>query len=186
MMVMVLCEFSGVVRDAFTGRGHTAISCDLLNTERNGKHLQMDCRDERLGADFWRSFDLLIAHPPCTYLAVSGARWFASRKKEQDDALNFVRWIMNLPIPCIAIENPVSVISSRIRKPDQIVHPWWFGTPETKATCWWLKGLPLLKPTDVTDGRNPRVHYESPGPDRWKRRSRTDPNMARAMAEQWA
>jgi hypothetical protein len=131
-------------------------------------------------------WDLMIAHPPCTYLAVSGARWFASRRTEQEAALGFVRALLDAPVPRIALENPVSVISTRIRKPDQIIQPWMFGHGETKATCLWLKGLPLLRPTTVVQGRADRVHREPPGPDRWRARSRTYPGIAAAMAEQWA
>jgi hypothetical protein len=127
----------------------------------------------------------MIAHPPCQYLAVSGARWFAQRQTEQAMALQFVWALMNLPIRRIAIENPISVISSRIRKPDQIIQPWMFGHGEVKATCLWLKNLPKLVPTDIVDGRQPRVHHASPGPDRWKERSRTLPGIAAAMAAQW-
>jgi hypothetical protein len=131
-------------------------------------------------------WDLMVAHPPCRFLAVSGARWFAGRRDEQESALDFVRLLMDAPIERIAIENPVSVISSRIRKPDQIVQPWMFGHPETKTTCLWLKNLPKLEPTNIVEGRRPRVHHESPGPDRWKNRSRTLPGLAAAMAAQWA
>jgi hypothetical protein len=130
-------------------------------------------------------WDLMVAHPPCTHLAVSGARWFAEKREEQEEALEFVRLLLNAPIPRIALENPVSVISSRIRKPDQIVQPWMFGHGEVKATCLWLKGLPLLVPTDVVEGRTARVHRMPPGPDRWKERSRTLPGIAAAMADQW-
>lgn len=175
------CEFSGIVRDAFIERGHEAWSCDLLDTETPGPHYRGDVRD-MLNVASW---DLMIAHPPCTFLAVSGARWFAERRQQQEDALAFVRLLMDAPIPRIALENPVSVISSRIRKPDQIVQPWMFGHGEVKATCLWLKGLPRLEPTDVVDGRTARVHRASPGPDRWKERSRTLPGIAAAMAEQW-
>lgn len=127
----------------------------------------------------------MIAHPPCTYLAVSGARWFKDRTEEQKSALAFVALLMSAPIERIAIENPVSVISTRIRKPDQIVQPWMFGHGETKATCLWLKNLPKLVPTNVVEGRTARVHREPPGPDRWKNRSRTYEGLAKAMAEQW-
>jgi site-specific DNA-cytosine methylase len=181
--VLVACEFSGVVRDAFRDRGHDAFSCDLLPTEgrHNAFHLQRDVREFLTSVDW----DLMVAHPPCQYLAVSGARWFADRRPQQEEALDFVRLLLDAPIPRIALENPVSVISTRIRKPDQIIQPWQFGHPETKATCLWLKGLPKLVPTDIVDGREPRVHYASPGPDRWKERSRTLPGIAAAMAEQW-
>jgi hypothetical protein len=182
--VLVACEFSGIVRDAFIERGHDAVSCDLLPSERPGPHIIGDVRSQ-LGWGWDQPWDLIVAHPPCTYLAVSGARWFADRRKEQDRALQFVALLMDAPADRIAIENPVSVISSRIRKPDQIVQPWMFGHGETKATCLWLKGLPKLVPTDIVDGRQPRVHHASPGPDRWKERSRTLPGIAAAMADQW-
>jgi hypothetical protein len=178
--VLVACEFSGIVRDAFRERGHNAWSCDLLPSERDGPHIMGDVLDV-LG---W-GWEMMIAHPPCTYLAVSGARWFAERQQEQAEALAFVQALMDAPIPYIAIENPISVISSRIRKPDQIIQPWMFGHGETKATCLWLKGLPNLWPTDVVDGRAGRVHREPPGPERWKNRSRTLAGIAAGMAEQW-
>jgi hypothetical protein len=178
--VLVACEFSGIVRDAFRARGHDAWSCDLLPTERPGPHIQGDVLPH-LGD----GFDLMIAHPPCTHLAVSGARWFKDKRQEQEDALAFVLRLMRAPIPRICVENPVSVISSRIRRPEQIIQPWQFGIGEVKATCLWLKGLPLLTPTDVVAGRVARVHREPPGPDRWKNRSRTIPGLAAAMAEQW-
>lgn len=178
--MLVACEFSGRVRDAFLARGHDALSCDLLPTETPGPHYQGSVVD--LLKDPW---DLMIAHPPCTYLAISGARWFAKREAEQAQALDFVRLLMDAPIAKIAIENPVSVISSKIRKPSQIIQPWQFGHGETKKTCLWLKGLPMLTPTDVVSGREPKIHYAPPGPDRWKIRSRTYLGIARAMAEQW-
>lgn len=181
--VLVACEFSGIVRDAFAARGHEAISCDLLPTEQPGPHLQGDVLHFLSTAA--RGIDLMIAHPPCTHLAVSGARWFAEKRQEQEEALQFVQALMDAPIPRIAIENPISVISTRIRKPDQIIQPWQFGHPETKATCLWLKGLPKLEPTNVVDGREARVHRMPPGPDRWKERSRTLRGIAEAMAEQW-
>lgn len=141
MKVLVACEYSGVVRDAFRALGHDAMSCDLLPTDVEGPHYQGDVRD--ILNDGW---DLMIAHPPCTHLAVSGARWFKDKVEEQREALDFVRLLMDAPIPKICIENPVSVISSKIRKPDQIIQPWQYGHGETKATCLWLKGLPLLTP----------------------------------------
>jgi len=180
MKILVACEFSGIVREAFMARGHDAWSCDLLPTEIPGQHIQGDVL--KILSDGW---DLMIAHPPCTYLAVSGARWFAERKPEQEAALEFVRLLLDAPIPKIALENPISVISSRIRKPDQIIQPWMFGHAETKATCLWLKNLRPLKPTNLVVGRDDRVHREPPGPDRWKRRSRTYAGIALAMAEQW-
>jgi site-specific DNA-cytosine methylase len=130
-------------------------------------------------------FDLMIAHPPCTHLAVSGARWFKDKVQQQQGALDFVRLLMDAPIPRICIENPVSIISSRIRKPDQVIQPWMFGHGETKATCLWLKGLPLLTPTDVVSGREQRIWKLPPSPDRWKERSRTYAGIAQAMAQQW-
>lgn len=180
MRVLVACEFSGIVREAFSRHGHDAWSCDLLPTERPGKHIQGDVLDVLGGG-----WGLMIAHPPCTHLAVSGARWFADKRNEQEAALEFVRLLLAAPIERIALENPVSVISTRMRKPDQIIQPWMFGHGETKATCLWLKNLPLLKPTNVVDGRRGRVHHEPPGPDRWKNRSRTYQGIAEAMAEQW-
>jgi len=181
MRVLVACEFSGAVREAFRKRGHAAWSCDLLPAEDGGQHFQVDA----LKAIEYRSWDLMIAHPPCTHLAVSGARWFKDKLPEQEAALRFVRALMDAPIPRIAIENPISIISSRIRKPDQILQPWQFGHGETKATCLWLKNLPPLVPTNIVPGRENRVHRMPPGPDRWKERSRTFRGIADAMASQW-
>lgn len=183
MRVAVICEFSGIVRDAFVKHGHTAISFDLLPTESEGWHVQEDIR--RFPMAFWESFDLAICHPPCTHLAVSGARWFKDKQKEQVEALDFVRYLMALPVPRIAIENPVSIISSQIRKPDQIIQPWMFGHGETKTTCLWLKNLPQLQPTNIVDGRESRIHRMPPSPDRSKERSRTYTGIAEAMARQW-
>ena len=180
MRVLVACEFSGVVRDAFIAAGHEAWSCDLIPTERPGPHLVGDVRP--ILGDGW---DLLIAHPPCTHLAVSGARWFAGKERQQEAALAFVHTLLTAPAPRIALENPVSIISTRIRKPDQIIQPWMFGHGETKATCLWLVNLPPLVPTRIVAGRTPRVHRTPPGPDRWKERSRTLPGIAAAMAQQW-
>jgi hypothetical protein len=180
MNVLVACEFSGVVREAFREKGHNAWSCDLLPSEDGGPHIQGDV----LGV-VGLGWDLMIAHPPCTHLAVSGARWFAEKREEQIEALDFVRALLSAPIPRIALENPVSIISSRIRKPDQIIQPWQFGHGEVKATCLWLKGLPRLIPSEIVEGREPRVHRMPPGPDRWKERSRTFRGIARAMADQW-
>ena len=180
MKVLVACEFSGIVRDAFARRGHDAVSCDLLESEASGRHYQGDVLD--VLDDGW---DLMIAHPPCTHLAVSGAKWFKYKRKEQAEALDFVRELMDCDIPRIALENPVSVISSHIRKPDQIIQPWMFGHGETKATCLWLKNLPKLVPTNVVEGRTQRVFRTPPSPDRWKIRSRTLAGIAQAMAEQW-
>ena len=180
MKVLIACEYSGTVRDAFIAQGHEAISCDLLATDANGPHYQGDVRDI-LGD----GFDLMIAHPPCTHLAVSGARWFKDKQTEQAEALDFVRLLLGASIEKIALENPISIISSCIRKPDQIVQPWQFGHGETKATCLWLKNLPLLKPTNIVEGREAKVHRMSPGPDRWKLRSLTYKGIAQAMADQW-
>jgi site-specific DNA-cytosine methylase len=178
--VLVACEYSGVVRDAFLRSGHDALSCDLLPTETPGPHHQGDVRD--VLHDGW---DVMIAHPPCTHLAVSGARWFKDKLAEQAEALDFVRLLLDAPIPRIALENPISIISSRIRKPDQIIQPWQYGHGETKATCLWLKNLPKLTPTNVVEGREARVHKMPPSPDRWKERSRTYEGIAAAMAAQW-
>ncbi|WP_268623916.1 hypothetical protein [Paenibacillus alvei] len=183
MKVAVICEFSGTVRDAFSKMGHDATSFDLLVSETDGKHVVGDVMEKSL--DYWKQFDLAICHPPCTHLAVSGARWFKDKLTEQAEALDFVRWLMSLPVERIAIENPISVISSRIRKPDQIIQPWQFGHGETKATCLWLKNLPKLEPTNIVDGREARIHRMPPGENRWKERSRTYKGIAEAMATQW-
>ena len=193
MKILIACEFSGIVRDAFAARGHVAISCDLLPTERpEGTHWQGDVLDFIK----MQNFDMMIAHPPCTFLAVSGNRWMKERPErisDREKALAFVRALMDADIPRICIENPKGVISSRIRKPDQIIQPWQFGHPETKETHLWLKGLPTLEPTtDLREQMNGRaakdrgrVHHAAPGPDRWKERSRTFAGIAKAMAEQW-
>lgn len=181
MKILIGCEFSGRVRNAFRDRGHDAWSCDLLPSEDfSDFHIQGDVMDV-----LNNGWDLAVFHPPCTHFAVSGSRWFSSKINEQDDALRFVRALMDAPIPRIAIENPISVISSKIRKPDQVIQPWQFGHGETKATCLWLKGLKKLTPTNVVDGRDARVHRMAPGKNRWKDRSRTYPGIANAMAEQW-
>ena len=179
--VLVACEFSGAVRDAFASLGCDAWSCDLLPSERVGRHYQEDVRDIASSSEW----DLMIAHPPCTHLAVSGARWFKNKLCEQAEALEFVRFLFEAPIPHIALENPVSIISSRIRKPDQVIQPWQYGHGETKAICLWLKNLPSLKPGKIVSGREARVHRMPPGPDRWKERSRTFQGIADAMAAQW-
>jgi hypothetical protein len=177
---LIGCEYSGRIRDALIRRGHDAVSCDLLPSETPGPHIQGDVL-EVLG-DGW---DLAVFHPPCTHLAVSGARYFYRKQKEQAEALDFVRRLQAAPIPHIALENPISIISSRIRKPDQIIQPWMFGHGETKATCLWLKNLPKLVPTNVVEGREARVHRMPPSPDRWKERSRTYLGVAEAIADQW-
>ena len=188
MRVLIACEYSGTVRDAFIAKGHDAMSCDLLPTDKPGPHYQGDVFD--VINDGW---DLMIAHPPCTHLAVSGARWFKDKVTEQAEALDFVRKLMNADIGRICIENPVSIISSRIRKPDQTIQPWQFGHGETKRTCLWLKGLPNLTPTNVVKdemmllpkNERERLHYLPPSPDRWKLRSTTYQGIADAMAAQW-
>lgn len=180
MKVLVACEYSGVVRDAFSKLGHQVWSCDLLPTDNPGNHMQGDVIDA-----LCLGWDLMIAHPPCTHLAVSGARWFKNKKDEQKEALSFVQTLMNAPIPKICIENPVSIISTRIRKPDQIIQPWMFGHGETKTTCLWLKNLPKLKATNIVSGRSDRIHKMPPSKDRWKLRSLTYKGVAEAMASQW-
>ena len=194
--VLIACESSGVVRDAFRARGHFAMSCDLLSAERPGPHHQGDVRE--LLDQEW---DLLIAHPPCTYLSVSGMHWTTRGLRDPkltEDALGLVRLFMDAPIERIAIENPVSVISSRIRKPDQIIQPYQFGHDASKKTCLWLKNLPLLKPTRLVEPRiidgKPRWANQTdsgqnklpPSKDRWKLRSKTYEGIADAMAAQWS
>ena len=181
MRVLVACEYSGRVRDAFRRRGHDAYSCDLLECEADPRWHYQAPVEKVLG----RSWDLMIAHPPCTHLAVSGSRHFHRKQREQGEALDFVRLLMDSPIPRWCIENPVSIISSAIRPPDQIIQPWQFGHGETKATCLWLHNLPRLQSTDVVEGREPRVHMMPPGPNRWKERSRTFDGIAEAMGDQW-
>ena len=178
--VLVACEYSGSVRDAFARRGWDAWSCDLLPSEKPGNHRQCDVRE--ILDEGW---DIMVAHPPCTHLAVSGARWFAAKQREQAEALDFVRLLLSAPIPRIALENPVSIISSKIRKPDQVIQPWQHGHGETKATCLWLKNLPRLAPSNVVEGREQRIWKLPPSADRWKERSRTFPGIAEAMANQW-
>ena len=213
MKVLVACEYSGIVRDAFINKGHEAISCDLLPSESNlGKHYKGNVKD--ILDDGW---DMMIAHPPCTYLAVSGARWFyhpedkhlpyeerrphplhPNRKQLQEEALNFIKLLMKAPIEKIAIENPVGVISTKIRKPEQIIQPYMFGHSESKKTCLWLKNLQPLQPTNIVEEEERVVYasgksmprwyadaYKLPPEERWKVRSATFPGIAKAMAEQW-
>jgi len=197
MRVLVACEFSGIVKDAFAQYGHDAWSCDILPTERAGNHFQEDIRGV-IGL----SWDLMIAHPPCTYLTVSANKWmkpeyesrFPGRKKLREKAIDFFMLLMNAPIKKIAVENPIGIMSTRFRKPDQIIQPWMFGHGETKATCLWLKGLPVLVATHrkedlfaqpEPEGRVQRLHLLPPSKDRWKERSRTYQGIAEAMAEQW-
>lgn len=185
MRVLVACEYSGRVREAFRKRGHDAWSCDLLESEDGSKfHIQSDVF-EVFKEGVWK-WDLMIAHPPCTDLAVSGARHFPAKIADgrQQRAIEFVRSLMGFPGKW-ALENPISIISSHIRKPDQIIQPWQFGHGETKATCLWLSGLPKLVPTNIVEGRSDRIHKMPPGPNRWKERSRTYQGIADAMAEQW-
>ena len=182
MRVLIACEYSGRVRDAFLERGHDAMSCDLLPSEVDGPRYQGPVED--VLNDGW---DLMIAHPPCTHLAVSGARYFAEKRADgrQQAALAFVQMLMDSSIDKWCIENPVSIISSHIRKPDQIIQPWEYGHGEVKATCLWLHNLPKLKPTNCVEGREPKVHLMPPGPNRWKERSRTFQGIASAMSQQW-
>lgn len=181
MKVLIACEFSGRVREAFRKLGHDAWSCDLLQADDGSKyHIQGDVLKYLTGG-----WDLMIAHPPCTHLAVAGARWFKNKEAEQIEALEFVRKLLDAPIQKIALENPVSVISTKIRKPDQIIQPWQFGHGETKATCLWLKNLPNLIPTNIVEGREGRVWKMPPSKDRWKLRSITYQGIAEAMAKQW-
>ena len=182
MKVLIACEYSGTVRDAFIKAGHEAMSCDLLPTDVPGPHYQGDVFD--VINDGW---DIMIAHPPCTHLAVSGARHFKAKQADgrQQSALDFVSRLLNANVPRIALENPISIISSKIRKPDQIIQPWMFGHGETKATCLWLKNLSPLVPTKVVEGREQRVWKLPPTEDRWKIRSKTFQGIADAMAAQW-
>ncbi|KPF66104.1 hypothetical protein IP84_16965 [beta proteobacterium AAP99] len=184
MRVLVACEYSGRVRQAFRALGFDTWSCDLLDAEDGSpNHIKADA----IQVAYMEPWDLMIAHPPCTHLAVSGARHFAAKRADgrQRAAIDFFMQLASAPIERIALENPISVISTEWRKPDQIIQPWMFGHGETKATCLWLKNLPPLMPTDIVEGREPRVHRMSPGPDRWKERSRTYQGVADAMAAQW-
>lgn len=183
MKVLVACEFSGVVRDAFINNGHDAISCDILPSERSGPHIIGDVIS--LLDETW---DIMIAHPPCTYLCNSGVRWLheiPGREELMEAASEFFYKFIKCDIDKVCIENPIPHKYGCLPAYNQIIHPWMFGHGETKATCLWLKGLPLLEPANVVKGREPRVHYESPGPERQKNRSRTFTGIASAMAEQW-
>lgn len=181
MKVLVACEYSGRVRAAFRKLGHDAWSCDLLPADDGSEfHIQGDVLEH-----LDEGWDLMIAHPPCTHLAVSGARWFKDKLTEQAEALEFVKTLLSAPINKIALENPISIISSKIRKPDQIIQPWMFGHGEVKSTCLWLKNLPKLVATDVVEGRAPKVHHMPPSQDRWKLRSLTYQGIADAFADQW-
>ena len=182
MRVLIACEYSGRVRDAFIRAGHDAMSCDLLPTDAPGPHYQGDVRD--VLADGW---DLMVGHPPCTDLSVSGARHFEAKRADgrQQAAIEFFLMLARAPIQRIAIENPVCIMSSIWRKPDQIIQPWQYGHGETKATCLWLKNLPHLVPTNIVEGREQRIWKMSPTADRWKLRSETYAGIAEAMAQQW-
>lgn len=184
MKVLVACEYSGAVRRAFRDCGHDAWSCDLLPAEDESEH-HFKC--DVLSVFAHTEWDLLIAHPPCTHLAVSGARWFPAKRADgsQQAAIDFFMALVNAPVHRIAVENPVCIMSRLYRKPDQIIQPWQFGHGEVKATCLWLKNLPMLTPTNIVEGREARVHKMAPGPDRWKKRSRTLTGIANAMAQQW-
>lgn len=184
MKVLIACEYSGVVRDAFIAKGHEAISCDLLPTEAPGPHYEGSVFDI---IDY--PFDLMVAHPPCTHLSVSGSRHFAAKKmdgRQYAGASFFMKLVRRSKhIPMTAIENPVCIMSTLYRKPDQIIQPWQFGHGETKATCLWLKGLPLLEPTEIVEGRENRIHKMPPSKDRGKLRSATYQGIADAMGAQW-
>jgi len=180
MKILVACEWSGRVRDAFIQKGHDAVSCDFLPSDSPGPHIQGDV------SNYLKSgWNVLVAFPPCTHLAVSGARWWAQRQQEQIDALAFVNLLMTAPIEKIAIENPIGKISTAIRKPDQIIQPWQFGHGETKATCLWLKGLPKLHPTSIVTGREHRIHEMPPSKNRSRLRGITYQGIADAMGDQW-
>lgn len=200
MRILVACEFSGTVRDAFAAHGHDAWSCDLLPTERPGKHLQCDVCDVLEDHPDGGGWDMMIAHPPCTYLCSSGLHWnkrVPGRDKLTHEAMLFVFALLDAPIPMIALENPIGCISSNYRKPDQIIQPWQFGADASKATCLWLKNLPKLRPTSIVEPRivNGKRRWSNqcdsgqnklgPSDDRWAERSKTYPGIAEAMAEQW-
>jgi site-specific DNA-cytosine methylase len=180
MKILIACEYSGTVREAFSKLGHDVWSCDLLDTEIPGNHYKGSVEDI-----ICQGWDMMIAHPPCTHLAVSGARWFKDKVVEQREALEFVRLLLNAPIERIALENPISIISSQVRKPDQIIQPWQYGHGESKATCLWLQNLPKLQPTNIVEGREQRIWKMPPGENRGKERSRTFEGIAQAMAAQW-
>jgi hypothetical protein len=184
MRVLIACEFSGITRDAFIRRGHDAVSCDLEDTERPGPHIKGDVLP--LLGDGW---DLMLAFPPCTYLCRSGARWWndPGRREQRDAALSFVRELLNAPIPRLALENPPGAIGTNIRKASQYIQPWEYGHREWKMTGLWLKGLPLLRPTNIVkQGSVDRVYWVGPSQQRWRERSRAYPGIASAMAEQWS
>jgi hypothetical protein len=179
LRVLIGCEFSGAVRREFRKLGHEAYSCDILPAEDGGEHIQDDILKV-----ISRRWDLAVFFPPCTYLCRAAARWHWGTPKQRE-AIRFVIKLWNSGIPRIGMENPVGALTKAFRKPNQIIQPWQFGHGEIKKTCLWTSGLPLLRPTRVVKGREPRVHWAAPGPDRWKERSRTLPGIARAMATQW-
>lgn len=185
MEVLIACEFSGVVRRAFRAKGHNAWSCDLLPSEDDSEYHIVDDVFMHLHGAGPNSYDLIIAHPPCTHLAVSGARWFKDKKNEQEKAIKFFMQFTQDWAPKLCIENPIGIMSTKFRKPDQIIQPWQFGHGETKSTCLWLEGIPKLVPTNIVEGREARIHKMPPSKDRWKERSRTYEGIAKAMAEQW-
>lgn len=185
MRILVACEFSGVVREAFSALGHESWSCDLLPTEIPGNHYQGDIRDI-----LYSGFDLMVAHPPCTRLCNSGVCWLEKRNLWEDmrEGAEFFKMLLNAPIEKIAVENPIMHKYAREIigvKYSQIIQPWQFGHGETKATCLWLKNLPLLQPSNIVSGREQRLHKLPPSPDRWRERSKTFPGIAQAMAQQW-
>lgn len=183
MRVLVACEFSGIVRDAFITRGHDAVSCDLLDTEIPGPHIKGNVLDY-----LFKEWDLLIAHPPCTFIANSGVRHLHTQAGRWDKlarARLFFLALLDSGINMVCVENPIPHKYARLPKYTQIIHPWQFGHGETKATCLWLSGLPKLEPTNIVEGRKPRVHHEPPSDERWKNRSRTLTGIAEAMAAQW-
>ena len=190
MNILIACEYSGTVRDAFARQGHNAVSCDLLPSDTDGHHVIGDIRDLLDG-----EWDMLIAFPPCTHLAVSGARWFPEKRADgrQQEGIDFFMDMVNAPIDRIAIENPIGIMSSHYRKPNQIIQPWMFGHLEQKSTCLWLKNLPTLESTDnvleammdLPKNKRDRLHYLPPSEDRWKLRSKTFQGIADAMADQW-
>jgi site-specific DNA-cytosine methylase len=184
MKILIACEFSGIVRDAFINKGHSTWSCDLLDSELKGNHYTDDILSIITKYSKW---DMMIAFPPCTDLAVSGARWFKEKQADgrQQKSIEFFMRLVNFPIDKIAIENPIGIMSSHYRKPDQIIQPWQFGHGETKATCLWLKNLPKLEPTNIVEGREQRIWKMGPSPERAKLRSITYQGIADAMAEQW-
>jgi len=184
MRILVACEESQAVCIAFRELGHEAFSCDIL--PESGGHPEWHIQGDVLPV-LKQGWDMMIAFPPCTHLSVSGARWFEEKRKDgrQQEGIDFFMKMVNAPIDKIAVENPISIMSSVYRKPDQIIQPWQFGHGETKSTCLWLKNLPLLKPTNIVEGRKPRVWLTPPGPNRAIERSKTYPGIAEAMAKQW-